>query len=259
MKDEMIEFLIESGSEITGATTGAVIGGVVAGPAGAMLGIAGGKAVEKVFSKLGSEIKNRVLSKRENNKIGATATYALEKIDENIKSGKKLRDDGFFENDDTNRSTADEIVEGIMFSAQREHEEKKLKYYGNLVANIAFDKTISREQANQLINISKRLTYRQLKLINLFAINQQLPIQILRKEDYTNGGVSGCTLISVLQDTLELYNIGLVGGNGSVILEMPYIAPADIRVQGMGAMLYNLMELSKMPYTELEDLIEVLK
>ena len=62
-----------------------------------------------------------------------------------------------------------------------------------------------------------------------------------------------------LQDTLELYNIGLVGGNGSVILEMPYIAPADIRVQGMGAMLYNLMELSKMPYTELEDLIEVLK
>ena len=31
MKDEMIEFLIESGSEITGATTGAVIGGVVAG------------------------------------------------------------------------------------------------------------------------------------------------------------------------------------------------------------------------------------
>jgi len=32
MKDEMIEFLIESGSEITGATTGAVIGGAIAGP-----------------------------------------------------------------------------------------------------------------------------------------------------------------------------------------------------------------------------------
>ena len=153
----------------------------------------------------------------------------------------------------------EEIVEGIMFSAQREHEEKKLKYYGNLVANIAFDKTISREQANQLINISKRLTYRQIKLINLFVINQQLPIKILKKEDYTKGGVSGYTLISVLQDTLELYNIGLVGGNGSVILEMPYIVPADIRVHGMGAILYNLMELSKMPYTELQDLIDVLK
>ncbi len=259
MKDEMIEFLIESGSEITGATTGAVIGGAVAGPAGAMLGIAGGKAVEKVFSKLGSEIKNRVLSKRESNKIGATATYALEKIEENIKNGKKLRDDGFFNDDDTNRSTADEIVEGIMFSAQREHEEKKLKYYGNLIANIAFDKTISREQSNQLINIAKRLTYRQIKLINLFAINQQLPIKILKKDSYVNNGVSGYILISVLQDTLELYNIGLVGGNGSVILEMPYIVPADIRVQGMGAILYNLMELSTMPYTELQDLINVLK
>lgn len=259
MKDEMIDFLIESGSEITGATTGAVIGGAIAGPPGAMLGIVGGKAIEKVFSKLGSEIRNRVLSKRESNKIGATATYALEKIEENIKSGKNLRDDGFFENDDTNRSTADEVVEGIMFSAQREHEEKKLKYYGNLVANIAFDKTISKEQANQLINISKRLTYRQIKLINLFVINQHLPIKILKKEDYTKVGVSGYTLISVLQDILELYNIGLVGGNGSVILEMPYIVPANIKVHGMGAILYNLMELSKMPYTELQDLIDILQ
>ena len=66
-------------------------------------------------------------------------------------------------------------------------------------------------------------------------------------------------MISVLQDTLELYNIGLVGGNGSVILEMPYIVPADIRVHGMGAILYNLMELSKMPYTELQDLIDEYK
>lgn len=31
-----------------------------------------------------------------------------------------------------------------MFSAQREHEEKELKYYVNLVVNIEFDKTISR-------------------------------------------------------------------------------------------------------------------
>lgn len=255
----MIEFLIESGSEITGATTGAVIGGAIAGPPGAMLGIVGGKAVERVFSKLGSEIKNRVLSKRESNKIGATATYALEKIEENIKSGKKLRDDGFFENDDTNRSTADEIVEGMMFSAQREHEEKKLKYYGNLVANIAFDKTISREQANQLLSIAKRLTYRQIKLISLFGINQQLPIKMLRKEDYRNNGVSGYILISILQDTLELYNIALVGGNGSAILGMTDIVPANSRVQGMGAILYNLMELSTISYTELQDLIDVLK
>lgn len=138
-------------------------------------------------------------------------------------------------------------------------KKKKLKYYGNLLANIAFDKTISMEQANQLVNISKKLTYRQIKLINLFVINQHLPIKILKKENYVNTGVSGYTLISVLQDTLELYNIGLVSGNGNVILEMPYIVPSDIRVQGMGAILYNLMELSTIPYEELQNLIDILK
>ncbi|WP_434282145.1 hypothetical protein [Clostridium botulinum] len=40
---------------------------------------------------------------------------------------------------------------------------------------------------------------------------------------------------------------------------MPYIVPSDIRVQGMGAILYNLMELATMPYAELQDLIDVLR
>ncbi|MBC5998207.1 hypothetical protein EAI30_14500 [Romboutsia ilealis] len=259
MANKMIEFLIESGAELTGSSVGAIIGGSVAGPGGAVAGIVGGKAVEMAFSKLGSEIQSRVLSKRENKKIGATATYALSKIKENIEKGKQLRDDDFFEEDFTGRSKADEIMEGVMFSAQREHEENKLKYYGNLVANIAFDKTVSREQANQLISIAQKLSYRQIKLLNLYAINQQIPKILLKNEDYSKNGISGYKLISILQDTLELYHIGIVGGSGSVILEMAYINPSEIKVQGMGALLYNLMELSAMPYTELEELISMLR
>ena len=82
---------------------------------------------------------------------------------------------------------------------------------------------------------------------------------LLRKEDYSKNGISGYNLISVWQDTLELYHIGIVGGNGKVILEMGYINPSEIRVQGMGALLYNLMELSTMPYTELDELINTLR
>lgn len=259
MDNKMIGFLIESGAELTGSSLGAIIGGTIAGPGGAVAGIVGGKAVEIAFSKLGSEIQSKVLSKRENKKIGATATYALSKIKENIEKGKQLRNDDFFDEDFSGRSKADEIIEGVMFSAQREHEENKLKYYGNLVANIAFDKTISREQANQLISIAQKLSYRQIKLLNLYAINQQIPKILLKNEDYSKTGISGYKLISVLQDTLELYHIGIVGGSGSVILEMAYINPSEIKVQGMGALLYNLMELSTMPYTELEELISILR
>lgn len=40
---------------------------------------------------------------------------------------------------------------------------------------------------------------------------------------------------------------------------MTDIVPADIRVQGMGTILYNLMELATMPYTGLHNLIDLLK
>lgn len=256
MANKMIEFLIESGAELTGSSVGSLIGGAVAGPGGAVAGIVGGKVVEMAFSKLGSEIQSKVLSKRENKKIGATATYALSKIKENIEKGKQLRDDDFFEEDFTGRSKADEIMEGVMFSAQREHEENKLKYYGNLVANIAFDKTVSREQANQLISIAENLSYRQMQLISLFIINQLNQEQcILRQNDYTNEESVEIEVISILQDILDLYNIGLINGNGSVILELGYIKPSQVRVQGMGVILYKLMELSKIPLVEIDKLI----
>lgn len=109
---------------MTGSSVGAIIGGVVAGPGGAVAGVVGGKTVEMTFSKLGSEIQSKILSKKENKKIGSTATYALSKIKENIETGKQLRMDDFFDSDFSGRSKADEIVEGVMFSAQKEHEEK---------------------------------------------------------------------------------------------------------------------------------------
>jgi hypothetical protein len=50
-------------------------------------------------------------------------------------------------------------------AAQREFEERKIIFLGNLVANIAFDDSITRPLANQLISIS----YRQMCIMSLFA------------------------------------------------------------------------------------------
>ena len=60
MDNKMIEFLVESGAELTGSSVGALIGGTIAGPGGVVAGAVGGKAVEMV-SKLGSEIQSKVL------------------------------------------------------------------------------------------------------------------------------------------------------------------------------------------------------
>ncbi|MGN9867251.1 hypothetical protein [Bacillus swezeyi] len=238
--NKMIEFLIESGAELTGASTGAIIGTAVVGPAGTILGAMGGLVAEKVFTKLGAEVKERILSERESKKIGATSTYAIEKIRENLSSGKVLRKDDFFNVDQSNRSDADEIFEGVIFSSQREHEEKKLKYYGNLVANIAFDKTISKEQANQLIKLSTELTYRQLCILRLIVQKDSLP---LRKNDYRGAGISDLHLISLLNEIHDLYNRSLINGGDGVQLQIVDVNPSKLGIQGMGVLLYNLMEL----------------
>ena len=51
---------------------------------------------------------------------------------------------------------------------------------------------------------------------------------------------------------------GLLNGSGKLILDVVQINPSQIRVQGIGTLIYNLISINKMPYDELEDLLEVL-
>lgn len=104
--------------------------------------------------------------------------------------------------------------------------------------------------------MAENLSYRQMQLISLFVINQLNQEQCtLRQNDYTNEERVEIEAISILQDILDLYNIGLINGNGSVILELGYIKSSQVRVQGMGVILYKLMELSKIPLVEIDKLI----
>ena len=66
-------------------------------------------------------------------------------------------------------SPAVEIAEGMLLAARNEYEEKKLPFFGNLLANIAFDPTIDREQANLLIKIGENVTFRQMCILSVFA------------------------------------------------------------------------------------------
>ncbi|WP_379970808.1 hypothetical protein [Ectobacillus sp. sgz5001026] len=248
MANKIIKFLIESGAEITGASTGAIIGTTIAGPAGTVIGAMGGLVAEKAFTKLGEEIQGRVLSKRESKKVGATSTYALEKIRDNLSTGKELRNDDFFDLDQSDRSDADEVIEGVIFSAQREHEEKKLKYYGNMLANIAFDESISKEQANQLIKISTELTYRQLCILRMIVMKDALS---LRTSDFRGTGISGFPLISLLNEIYDLYNKGLINSGGEVLLGITDVNPSKLEIQGMGVLLYNLKELWTIEQSEI--------
>jgi hypothetical protein len=100
----------------------------------------------------------------------------VSKIKEKIEKGENIREDNFFSKDPSNRSSFEEITEGVLLSAQKEHEEKKVRFLGNLIANISFNSSINRADANLYVNLAEALSYRQYCLLALLAL-EEMPIR----------------------------------------------------------------------------------
>jgi hypothetical protein len=253
-KSEPVDDLIEIGSDIAGGTAGAALGFFTAGPAGAVLGGATAPLLVHTFRKMASEIRHRYLGVREEVRIGATIAFAARKIQENIANGQQIRQDGFFETQPGERAAAEEVLEALLLVAQREHQEKKLPFYGNLLANIAFHHEIDRAYANLLIRLGDQISYRQMCLLVLFA-SQRKDGYHLRQEDYRSASTTADT-IALLQEIYELYSQGMLNASGEALLGIGDVKPAKMKVQGTGAMLCNLMELWRIESLREEDLIE---
>ncbi len=161
-QDEKVADIIQTGTEIAGATTGAAIGLLVGGPPGAIVGAAAGPTAARTLRGLAVEFRERVLGHREEVRVGAVISFASAKIKEKLEGGQQLRQDDFFTDAYDNRATAKEVFEGVVLAAQREAEEKKVRLYGNLLANLAFVQDVDREHANFLVRLGENLSYRQL-------------------------------------------------------------------------------------------------
>lgn len=99
MKKEPLKELFDSGAEIISNIAGAIIGGALAGPEGVIIGASIPTVLTKGFKLIGEDVLNRNISKREEQKIGAGYTFALLRIEKNIKAGREYRNDGFIDNE----------------------------------------------------------------------------------------------------------------------------------------------------------------
>lgn len=235
------EKLTDAAGEAVGAAVATGIGMAVAGPAGAIIGA----TIGSVLGDVSSDILTRVLSKKEKERIVRVNDVTKKKIEENIKSGKSLRNDDFFSNSIDDRSTGEEIYEGVLIASQREYEERKILLFGRLYANIAFDSNITRPIANALIKEASELTYRQLMIIKdvgILQIKSARGLDPRKKNHY--GEVRGLTNVSIATDILTLYHKTLIHSS-TVILDAANINPALLSLVGNGTMLFNLMELQK--------------
>lgn len=244
-KENTQKKLIENGADYVGsaasATVGAVIGSTLAGPVGAALGGLAGKAIEKAIQTIGTEIKHRVLSQAETRKVETVYTLAVEFITENLNNNKKLRKDDFFDEKINGRSSAEEILEGTLLVAQREYEERKLKYLAKLYANIAFSPEITSHIASFLLKLVDQMTYRQIIILQSVGIAQlSSPPIPFQKAAYSS--VSGINNVTIAAEIYDLYRMSILTSS-QAILDSAGINPSALSIGGYGAHLFNLMEL----------------
>jgi len=240
-------------SDVVGSTAGAAIGLVAAGPIGAMIGAASGPIISSLI-QAGAEFAHRKLSHSERFRIESVITVARDKFKKNMALGLVLRADDFFDSTKGRRSDGDEMVEAVLRACQEEHEEKKLIYFGNLIANIAFRPDIDRDTANVLVRLAEQLSYRQLRYIalmaqksqfGLYAINTKL--DNLHSKHISRDELPFASLASEISDLVE-QNILRRNPNGVQAQEIV----TSLTSSGYG--LYELMELSQISRNDLEPL-----
>lgn len=250
-----IRELISNGSELAGGAIGGALGFFAAGPGGAAALGAGGVVVSKTLNYVGSEISERLLGPRERTRIGATLALAVEEISNRIKKGESIRSDGFFNEDKSGRSNAEELAESVLLKSQREAEEKKIPLLAHLLANITFSSEMTVALGQQLIKATDSLTYRQLCILRLVAMKENFS---LRKSDYRGEKSFTRDLYQILYECYDLYIRGFINNGSSVALGMTDLNPSEMTVQGLGGDLHNWMRLWEIPMEEISPIAEVL-
>jgi len=244
---------LDLGAELTGGSIGAAAGLVLAGPQGVIAGGILGISIGFTLKQIGNELLGRVLSVRESKRAAAVIIYASNKIDSYKRKGLLLRNDDFFNNKITERSAADEIAEGVILAAQREHKERKLRYFGNLI--VAFSPGVSRAHGDELIKIAKGLTYRQLCILSIFGQNEKFN---LREVTYRDNTTLPVHLVSILHEIFELEKDALVNP-GQTVSGLIDIVPGKFKLEGQGQLIFKLMNLSEIPVDYLDPIVQTLR
>ena len=200
--------------------------------------------------RMAEDYDNSALRKLEKERIAIELPIIAQCMETKLTEGKTLRQDDFFKKQENDRSSAEEIVEGVLIAAQFEYEQKKLTYYANLVANIAFDSTIDRGESNFLLNTAKNLSYRQLCAITLLSDENNCYNRMMEEEPVT---ISKRNDIYIEMN--ELYEMNICtktyknnSSAGNDMLGLLYLS--DI-----GKKIYNTMELELIPSEEINELI----
>jgi hypothetical protein len=238
------------------STAGAIISGIVSANDPTLKGIITGSTLGAVITSglenIGQEMRNRFLSKKETSRIGSSFYFLLEKFDENIKNGKNVRKDNFFDNVGGEYNRNEEILEGVVIAAQRSYEEKKVRYISYFYANILFETRWDAYHANHFLRLAEKMSYRQFCLLTIYYHGSQFG---LNQGNYSpSSRVIGydtiSELISLKDNALLGLTLPLKNGDGKVFM----FPPENAFLTEYGSVFCQLFGLAQIP---IEDVLEV--
>lgn len=257
-KEEKSKSLIKAGGELVGSAVGAALGFVAGGP----LGAAGAGAAGVVIAKGTAELADRMLSTREAVRIGAAAAIAAMEIKARLDSGDRIRNDDFFDSDGK-RSSADEVLEGVLLASKSCYEEKKAEHLGKLFSNIAFDASCTREEANMHISTAESLTYSQFVLLQL--VSGKGSDLKLRSQPYGSRAQIARGTIGLLHEIHDLCNRQLVimakpgDDQHTIVMGINNICPAWLHLAVGGERIHELLSLTDIGDSDLENIAKWLR
>ena len=200
--------LIDSSSDLIGAVTGGAIG-LVGGPAGSIGGAAAGVAITKTIRRVGVEVYDRLLVPRQQERVGTVLAVALDDAQARAEQGAEIRDDGFFDSGEGQRSDADELLEGVLLQAANAYQERKLRHLGAILPSLAVRQDVSAADGHWLARLADRLTWRQFVVLAIFA--EPPEERVLQRDIDRDEGRAAGPAGGLRQEVEELATFGLLG------------------------------------------------
>jgi hypothetical protein len=260
--DERKARAAKTGNEVVAGSAGAAAG-ILSGPFAVVVGptVAVGTrrllehfGVDRLFEDAGTQFANRTMGPRQVERLELTYRTAATKLAERLQAGGGLRNDGFFAlgEGETNTPPAEEILEHLLEVALDQAEKRKAERLGELFPFFAFRADVAPGHAHRLIEITRRLTFRQ--LLRLGALHRERRDHL---RDWTPDGLFTVREMGVVAELLELAALQLVvRQDNRAIATFADINPAQLQTALDGSVLVEAMNLRMAEpedWTEIED------
>lgn len=219
--------------------------------AGLLIGAVGGS----VLAQVGADVAERVLSPRQEHRVGAVFLQAAGAINARQQLGEEVRADGFFDGD---RSDGAEFTEGVFLKAKDSYEERKLPYLGNLIANVAFNEQIGASTAHMALRVAEEMSWLEFCILGIFLDTETHEMPDSEVAVPTNWSswviVNSFTSMTEGADSL-LRNRRYTGSHGEPRFDLKL---SGVEVASRGNLVGSLLQLTDIPKSDFREIYETL-